>query len=200
MKSRRLPLLFVASFAFWATSLAAASFPTVSLNSAPPRDGTFTGSTIGYSGEVVVTLTFSNGRIEDAKIGHEESMDLGACEVLARRIVDLQTPNVDAVSGATITSEAVVEASFTAYENATSISSSEPEGELGLPAIPLPLLPEEPEISPILLEERGPQFEKNVPLSLLEWMSERATRRGRDWQPSTIYGRRFLRLRSTVNK
>jgi uncharacterized protein with FMN-binding domain len=185
MKSRRLPLLFIASVVFLTTSPSPASFIV------PPRDGKFTGSTIGYSGEVVVTLTFSNGRIEDVKIGHEESMDLGACEVLARRIVDLQTPNVDAISGATVTSEAVVEAAFTAYENATRSTVDEPEGGLGLPTHPFSPLPEEPEISPILLEERGPQFEKNAPLSLLEWMSERATRRDRDWKPSTIYERRF---------
>ena len=82
--------------------------------------GTQTASATGM-GDLRVTLTFENGVVTDCEIdASNETPDIGqvAAEDLAQAIVDGNTPNVDAVASATITSDAVVEAAQACFDAA----------------------------------------------------------------------------------
>ncbi|MFV0255186.1 MAG: flavocytochrome c [Erysipelotrichaceae bacterium] len=77
------------------------------------KAGVYTGSAEGYSGEVVVEVTLSDTGIEDIVVTQQtETADIGgvAAEKLVADIVAVQAVDVDLVSGATITSNAVVAA------------------------------------------------------------------------------------------
>ncbi|MBQ8202014.1 MAG: flavocytochrome c [Clostridia bacterium] len=74
---------------------------------------TGTGTVKGFGGDVTVTLTLTDGVITDAKAeGASETVGVGspALEQLPAAMVAGNTVNVDALSGATITSTAVLEA------------------------------------------------------------------------------------------
>ncbi len=67
----------------------------------------------GYGGDVVVKVTATKEKIEKVEIeGKDETPALGgeAIKELSKKIVDGNTLKVDAHSGATVTSEAVVKA------------------------------------------------------------------------------------------
>lgn len=84
-------------------------------------DGTYTGTAEGFGGEVSVTITVSGGSITavDA-VGDSETETIGRAALpdLAQAILDAQSPNIDGVSGATVTSEAVMAAAKAAMEQA----------------------------------------------------------------------------------
>ena len=86
--------------------------------------GTFTGEAIGIGGEdnpVKVTLTIENNVITDVKAegpGETEGIGSKALESLPGLIVAGNTLSVDAVTGATITSNAIIEAATKALESA----------------------------------------------------------------------------------
>ena len=93
-----------------------------------------TASAKGFGGDVTVTVTIEDGRITDvAAEGVSETPALGgeAMPKLAQAIVEAQTPYVDTVSGATLTSNAVIEAAATACaEGGLSFEKEEaPKGE-----------------------------------------------------------------------
>ena len=72
--------------------------------------GTYRAKAPGMHGDVVVETTFSKNRIEAVKVVKQaETQGIGtkAVEVLPGRIVEAQSPNVDGVSGATLTSNAI---------------------------------------------------------------------------------------------
>lgn len=74
------------------------------------KDGTYTGTGNGYGGEVKVEVDVKNGDITTIKVveGNETSLvQKRALPVLEERIVEAQSPIVDAVSGATFTSFAI---------------------------------------------------------------------------------------------
>lgn len=82
--------------------------------------GTQTASATGM-GDLSVTLTFENGVVTDCEIdASNETAGIGqeAAAELAQAIVDGNTPNVDAVASATITSDAVVEAAQACFDAA----------------------------------------------------------------------------------
>jgi uncharacterized protein with FMN-binding domain len=82
-------------------------------------DGTFTGVSRGYGGkELTVRLTLRDGRITDVSLDHEEKQDMDATTVIPQRILKAQTVKVDAVTGATVTSQAIVDAGFQALRTA----------------------------------------------------------------------------------
>ena len=69
--------------------------------------GTYQAKAPGMHGDVVVETTFAKDRIEAVKVVKQaETQGIGtkAVEVLPGRIVEAQSPNVDGVSGATLTS------------------------------------------------------------------------------------------------
>jgi len=75
-------------------------------------DGTYSDSSIGYNGPVEVQVTVSSGKIDSVKITkHEEKQFYAAITDTTGQIVDKQgVTNIDATSGATITSQAIVNA------------------------------------------------------------------------------------------
>lgn len=71
---------------------------------------TFTASANGFGGEVTVSMTFDGGKITDVAItGDKETKDLGgkAIAAMPEQILAAQSADVDGVSGATHTSDAV---------------------------------------------------------------------------------------------
>ena len=83
--------------------------------------GTYEAEAQGFGGPVHVTVTVSDNEITDVTItGDAETPALGgvAIETLGGKIVKAQTPNVDALSGATVTSTAIIAAATQALEQA----------------------------------------------------------------------------------
>ena len=75
--------------------------------------GTYRGTGIGKNGDVVVECSFSDSRLETVEVvSHSETA--GICDLaivgLPRRVVDTQSTAVDVVSGATLSSMAVLNA------------------------------------------------------------------------------------------
>jgi uncharacterized protein with FMN-binding domain len=69
------------------------------------KDGTYQGKAWGYAAEMTVEVTLQGGRIKQFKVlEQKESAPRKALEVVPRFIVSRQTPNVEAVTGATTTS------------------------------------------------------------------------------------------------
>lgn len=82
---------------------------------------TYEASAKGFGGDVNVTVTVEDGKITAVNaVGISETADLGgaAMPVVAQAIVDAQTPYVDGVTGATMTSNAVIEATIAAAAQA----------------------------------------------------------------------------------
>ena len=73
--------------------------------------GTYTETGTGFGGEITVTTTVSENKIEDVQItGDHETENIGtfAVQMLGDRILAAQSPNVDALTGATVTSNAIL--------------------------------------------------------------------------------------------
>lgn len=88
------------------------------------KDGEYTELTKGRNGEFEVTVTIKKGKITKVKVGdNEETENVGgaALKELAQKIVEEQTPNVDKVSGATISSFAIRDAVSRALEKASEV-------------------------------------------------------------------------------
>lgn len=74
------------------------------------KDGIYTAGRKGYGGNVIVTATIANDEILDIQIeGEEETKGVGsvAIERMPARLMEAQSPEVDGVSGATETSNAI---------------------------------------------------------------------------------------------
>lgn len=126
MKKKR-GMAFVA--AILAITLAAcASTPTEPAASTPEEpsaaaklSGTYTAAATGKNGDVNVTVTFTDGQIVSVEVG-EHNETAGICETPIERIpaaiVEYQSVAVDAVTGATMTSEAIINATKACIEQA----------------------------------------------------------------------------------
>ena len=83
-------------------------------NAAQQNDGTYTSSAQGCLSEVAVTVTVTGGKVTDVDIDASgETPELGgkAAETLASQLTEAgSTAGVDAVAGATMTSNAVFDA------------------------------------------------------------------------------------------
>lgn len=79
-------------------------------------DGTYTGTGTGMGGDIEVTLEVKDGKISVSQIGpNNETQGIGGYEAIedgtfAKQIEDAQSPDVDGVAGATITSAAIKQA------------------------------------------------------------------------------------------
>lgn len=85
------------------------------------QDGTFTATAYGYDGLITVHVTIENDTITDITAETEESDDtyfLDAKSAVIPAIISNQTPDVDACSGATYSSNGIMEAVRTALEQA----------------------------------------------------------------------------------
>ncbi len=90
--------------------------------------GTYSASEQGFGGPVTVTITTSDSEITDVKVeGADETAGIGAAalEPLQEAILAAQSDEIDGVSGATITSDAVKKAA------AAAIAQAKGEAEAG---------------------------------------------------------------------
>lgn len=91
---------------------------------AEPASAAYTGTqeaTASGMGEVKVTITFDKGVVTACDVdAANETPDIGqlAAPTLAKAIVENNTPVVDSVSGATVTSGAVVKAAKACFDAA----------------------------------------------------------------------------------
>jgi uncharacterized protein with FMN-binding domain len=65
-----------------------------------------------------VTVTVRRGRITDITVRHTEKIHQNATKIIPKRIVDSQSLKVDAVTSATVTSQAIVDATLNAIRKA----------------------------------------------------------------------------------
>lgn len=86
------------------------------------KAGTYSSASTGIGGDVTVTLDIdAQGKINKATVdAPSETPEVGgeAAKVLAKNFVEKQSVNIDGVSGATMTSEAALEAAGNAYSQA----------------------------------------------------------------------------------
>ncbi len=83
-------------------------------------DGKYTSSSNGYAGEVEVQVTIAAGRITDVQVlQHHEKQFYASIDATSAQIIEKQgVKGVDATSGATVTSEAIINASAKALSGA----------------------------------------------------------------------------------
>lgn len=79
-----------------------------SLADANLKNGTYRANAIGYSGDVKLIVRVMGGRVADVKIDHQEKIDQGATTIIPDRIIEQQSLNVDGVTGATVTKDAII--------------------------------------------------------------------------------------------
>jgi uncharacterized protein with FMN-binding domain len=84
------------------------------------RDGVYLGRALGYSDkkDLEVTVSIRAGRIADVTVKHEEKIDLNATTLIPQRIVAQQNLNIDGITGATVTSQGIVDGAFQALKQA----------------------------------------------------------------------------------
>ncbi|MFV0255347.1 MAG: FMN-binding protein, partial [Erysipelotrichaceae bacterium] len=72
--------------------------------------GTYTATVTGQK-EMTVTVTFSESKIEEIQIDHEETPGIGVpvVEAYPDEIIELQGLGIDLVTGATLTSQAIID-------------------------------------------------------------------------------------------
>lgn len=110
------------------------SSPASDSSAAGPVDGTYTGTAEGFGGEVSVTVTIEGGAITAVDTaGDSETATIGGAALpeLAQAILDAQSPDIDGVAGATVTSTAVMAAAKDALTQAgmSFEETAEPTGE-----------------------------------------------------------------------
>lgn len=93
-----------------AAASVAAAFASAAQAAPSFTPGAYEAKAPGMHGDVVVSTTFSKDKIEDVKVTKQaETQGIGtkAVEALPARIVEAQSPNIDGIAGATITSKAI---------------------------------------------------------------------------------------------
>ncbi|HCX79239.1 MAG TPA: hypothetical protein DG577_07490 [Firmicutes bacterium] len=81
-----------------------------SIDFAKVPDGVYTGTGRGFGGDITVKVTFAGGKLTDVEIvSHKESPNVSdpAIKQIPQVMIDEQTVEVDAVSGATMSSEGI---------------------------------------------------------------------------------------------
>jgi uncharacterized protein with FMN-binding domain len=94
------------------------------------EDGTYTGSAEGHNGPLEVEVTVEGGEISDVVVtNHEESEGIAdpALEEVPVAIAENNSTEVDVASGATVTSEAIMDAVNNALNGGESGSSEDSE-------------------------------------------------------------------------
>lgn len=85
------------------------------------NDGTYEGSGQGYGGKIVISVTVENGSISDIQIKEAKNEDSAYLDN-AKKIIDTmkkkQTAKVDTASGATFSSNGIIEAVQNALKEA----------------------------------------------------------------------------------
>lgn len=99
-------------------------FDTLDVSRIP--DGAYPGKSLGYYGHVEVEAVVKSGRVVDIKVTYNPDRQyFHAVDESIRRILERQTVNgVDAISGATVTSEAVIRAAAKALSSGMSTNAA----------------------------------------------------------------------------
>ncbi len=91
-------------------------------NTASYKDGTYQGQAVGKEGYIKVEVTVANSKIESVVIlEHMETEGISdpAIETIPSKIVEAQSLDIDTVSGATVTSNAIIDAVSEALKSAS---------------------------------------------------------------------------------
>ena len=91
-----------------------------SLASAKLRDGTYIGRAPAYAEakDMEAKLTIRSGKITDIQLTHQEKIELNATKIIPQQIIAKQSLKVDVVTGATVTSQAIIDAAYQALKKA----------------------------------------------------------------------------------
>ena len=89
-----------------------------SLKTARLRDGSYQATSLGYSGDIKLTVRVSRGRIADIRVQHQEKIDQNSAVLVPKAIVAEQSLQVDAISGATVTQDAIQAGALRALKQA----------------------------------------------------------------------------------
>ena len=94
--------------------------------------GTYSASAMGRNGEITVTATFTDSAITGIDVAHTETPTIGdsAIEQLTKTIIESQSLAIDAVSGATVSSDAFKKA----LEDCVRQAGGDPEALAAKPA------------------------------------------------------------------
>lgn len=98
----------------------ASSGSVVTFSGATLKDGTYQGSADGYNGTIAVSVTVSGGRVTKISVNSENDTDrfFSSAESVLDTIVNQQSLDVDAVSGATFSSAGLINAVSDALQSA----------------------------------------------------------------------------------
>lgn len=103
------------------------STPTTSVPAGGYKDGTYQGSGTGFGGTITVQVTISGGKIAAIDIlsaSGETGSYFASAKGVISKMISGQTPNVDAVSGATYSSNGIIQAVQNALSKAAHTSVS----------------------------------------------------------------------------
>ena len=89
-----------------------------SLRGVSLRDGSYKENALGYSGDIKLTVTVRGGKVSDISMKHEEKIEQNATKIIPRRIIEKQSLQVDGISGATVTKDAIVAGTLRALRRA----------------------------------------------------------------------------------
>ena len=106
-------LMVLMAFVMLFTACSNANKPATTTTEAGIKDGTYTVEVEGFHGSFEVSTTIKDGKIESVVVGdNEETENIGsvAIDKIPGLIVENQTVAVDAISGSTITSDAIKKA------------------------------------------------------------------------------------------
>ena len=87
----------------------------------PLTDGEYQATVDGQEGDLTVSVTIADGKISKVEVleAHESSFTTEAQEKVPERIVENNSPDVDTVSGATLTSNRIMDAVAICLEEAS---------------------------------------------------------------------------------
>ena len=150
---------------------------TTAENESTAEPETFVGSASGYGGSIRVTVTVLDGRLVDLTAtgrGETEGIGTTAVEKMSAAMLEGKTWDVDTISGATITGDAMQQAAKTAFENAGPLDTSVPEAE----AVPQADSVAEPETFVGSASGYGGSIRATVTMLGGEWIDLTVTGRG----------------------
>lgn len=131
-KSKTLALLLSMTMLFSACGGAKTDNKAGDVKEASVGEATGEGTAAGHNGDLKAVVTFDGDKIAKIDLTHEETEGLGdkAADKLVEEIVANNSINVDTVSGATVTSTAVIEAVKAAIEKSgRDVKNFEAKGE-----------------------------------------------------------------------
>ena len=121
-KMKKLTAIFICIFTIILTTCGKTETNYNISDSGSWKNGTYTETAKGKKGTFVVTVNISDGKISDIQIGdNNETPDLGGVAItkLPTEMLKKQTYEVDAISGATITSNGIKDAVARCLEQAS---------------------------------------------------------------------------------